>query len=250
MTQPSIKDRLKIRQEPRNKLIVMHQDWRDLLFLHWEYDSAKLQRTLPEGLYVDTYNGRAYIGVIPFSLLNLRLNLLPPVPGISYFSEINVRTYVYDENGTPGVWFYSLDADKFLAVEAAKLIDLPYRHAEITNEKDPGNGIINFSVKRTGEIISSHFKYSMNGEESFADSESLEFFLIERYLLFNYSKEKNMIRQIQVHHNPYPIVKADLLQWDDKMLRLNGFEVTNRKPDHTVMSPGVDTKIYMIEKGK
>src|SRR3990172_1255020 len=125
MKQPSIKDRLLARQEPQDKFVVMHQDWRHLLFLHWEYDIEEIQRSLPPGLYADTFNGKAYLGIIPFSLQKLRFSVLPPVPGISDFNEVNVRTYVHDENGTPGVWFYSLDADNLPAVEAANLIRLP-----------------------------------------------------------------------------------------------------------------------------
>ncbi|MEI6536644.1 MAG: DUF2071 domain-containing protein, partial [Verrucomicrobiaceae bacterium] len=86
---------------------VMFQQWRDLLFLHWEYSAAAIQATLPEGLFVDTFDGKAYLGVVPFFMRKIRPRFLPAVPGISDFMELNLRTYVHDRAGVPGVWFYS-----------------------------------------------------------------------------------------------------------------------------------------------
>jgi len=110
----------------------MYQQWRDLLFLHWEYPAAAIQETLPEGLFVDTFGGTAYLGIVPFFMRNSRPRFLPAVPGLSNFMELNLRTYVYDRSGIPGVWFYSLDANQPLAVEIARRIfHLPYRHAKM-----------------------------------------------------------------------------------------------------------------------
>ncbi len=108
----------------------MFQQWRDLLFLHWEYSAAAIQATLPEGLFVDTFGGKAYLGVVPFFMRNIRPRFLPAVPGISDFMEMNLRTYLHDRAGVPGVWFYSLDANQWLAVKIARrFFHLPYEHA-------------------------------------------------------------------------------------------------------------------------
>lgn len=98
----------------------MYQRWRDLLFLHWEYPVEQIQQTLPPGLRVDTYHGQAYLGIVPFFMCDIRPRFLPAVRGISHFLELNLRTYVYDEAGVPGVWFYSLDANQRLAVKVAR----------------------------------------------------------------------------------------------------------------------------------
>lgn len=249
MKYPTIKDRLAARQEPQNKLTVMHQDWRDLLFLHWEIDPLVILSTLPPGLYVDSFKDKAYIGLTPFALKNLRLSILPPIPGLSDFPEINVRTYVFDENGIPGIWFYSLDAANPAAVEAAKLINLPYRHSIIEFEKNSSNSIINVKLDtETDDLkVSSKFSYRMNGLEHFAESDSLEFFLIERYYLFTYSQSQNKLSNVQVHHSPYPLAPADLYSFDTNLITLDSFSKIIRPPDHIIMSPGVDVKIYNIE---
>ena len=245
---PSIKDRLNARLEPQDKTIVMHHQWRNLLFLHWEIDKDLIQQTLPPGLYTDTFNNKAYIGITPFMLKNLKLGILPPIPGISDFPEINVRTYVFDDSGIPGIWFYSLDADNLPSVKAAHLINLPYVHSDIAYEDGTSDEIISFSLKRNNTPrTASKFSFIINGKDFFAESDSLEFFLIERYYLFTYLNEKQKLNKIQVHHNPYPLCSADLLDYDSNLLQADGFSLINRYPDHIIMSPGVDVNIYNMK---
>ncbi len=116
---PDESQRLAARIPPAQKP-VMHQRWTDLLFLHWEYPLEALQSTLPAGLFVDTFRGKAYLGIVPFFMRNIRPRFLPALPGISNFMEMNLRTYVHDRSGVPGVWFYSLEANQRLAVEVAR----------------------------------------------------------------------------------------------------------------------------------
>ena len=105
----------------------MYQRWDRLLFLHWEYSPDAIQETLPPGLSVDTFEGRAFLGVVPFFMRNIRPRVLPAVPYLSNFLECNVRTYVHDENGVPGVWFFSLDTNRWLAYKIARIaFRLPY----------------------------------------------------------------------------------------------------------------------------
>ena len=134
--------------------VVMYQQWCDLLFLHWEYSAAAIQATLPEGLFVDTFGGRAYLGVVPFFMRNIRPRFLPAVPGISDFMELNLRTSVYDRAGVPGVWFYSLDANQWLAVKIARrFFWLPYEHAVMKSNR-LGGGRIRYESLRTGALDS------------------------------------------------------------------------------------------------
>src|SRR5215211_1177496 len=106
--QPTDSSRQAARDYPqRNAIPIMEQQWRNLLFLHWEYDAELIQKTLPKGLFVDKFDGKAYVGITPFWVPKVNLKMLPSIPGASHFLEINLRTYVYDETGAPGVWFYS-----------------------------------------------------------------------------------------------------------------------------------------------
>ena len=128
----------------------MFQQWREVLFLHWEYPVAAIQATLPEGLFVDTFDGKAYLGIVPFFMRNVRPRFLPIVPALSHFMELNLRTYVHDRAGVPGVWFYSLDANQWLAVEIARrFFHLPYEHAEMESRRTE-SGALRYQSKRLG----------------------------------------------------------------------------------------------------
>jgi uncharacterized protein YqjF (DUF2071 family) len=227
----------------------MHHKWRNLLFLHWTYDPAEVQSTLPEGLFVDTYDNYAYIGVVPFFMMSVRPRFLPALPWLSDFMELNLRTYVYDRNGTPGVWFYSLDASQWLAVRLARLFfSLPYYHARMDSTTKESSGEVYFSSWRHKSDLElrSKFHYRRSGSVYHPDPKSLEFFLVERYVLF--TRRRDSIFSGRVHHQPYPIQKAELLQWDDHLFVLNGINNPGRAPDHIMMSDGVDVDVYFIEQ--
>ena len=105
----------------------MYQSWRSLSFLHWKFDQEAVQKLLPEGLTVDMFEGSTYAGIVAFTMHGIRLPWLPAVPGTSAFHETNVRTYVVDERGRPGVWFLSLEASNGLMVGIARnWYRLPY----------------------------------------------------------------------------------------------------------------------------
>ena len=113
----------------------MHQNWGKLLFMHWAIDPEILRALIPKQLSIDTFNGQAWIGVVPFTMWGIRASFLPAIPGTSAFHELNVRTYVHYQ-GVPGVWFFSLDAANALAVWGARTFYyLPYFNAQMELEQ-------------------------------------------------------------------------------------------------------------------
>lgn len=244
MILPDDTKRLEVRNAP-NKNILMQQEWRNLLFIHWEVASDYIQRTLPKGLYVDTFEGKAYIGLTPFFMRNVRIPNLPVIPRISDFHEVNIRTYVFDEKGNPGIYFYSLDADQWLAVESAKFINLPYMHAEIVSLVDH-EGFINYSVLRKSDNKKSFFKYKIKEEVISSEIGSLEFFLIERYLM--YYTFNSSLYNIQVYHKPYLLKNVEVITYDENLILSDGLSTNSQKPVHVIASPGVDVNIHTPEK--
>jgi uncharacterized protein YqjF (DUF2071 family) len=230
----------------------MFQKWRELLFLHWEYDPQAIQRTLPPGLHVDTYQGKAYLGLVPFFMGDIRPRFCPTVPGLSNFLEVNLRTYVYDEQGVAGVWFYSLDANQWLAVQVARtFFKLPYFYAKMSAVKNQRGEITYRSWRRGSDpALTSHFRYRASGPVRQAEPGSLEFFLIERYILFANPTGRGQLSTGQVYHTPYPICQAEAPQWDTQLLTLGGFEPPDRPPDHVLMSPGVAVDIFALQPSK
>ena len=227
----------------------MFQKWRELLFLHWAYDADEIQRTLPPGLYVDTFEGVAYLGLVPFFMQDVRPRFCPAIPGLSNFLETNLRTYVYDERGVAGVWFYSLDANQWLAVKMARaFFKLPYFYARMEAEKTQTGGEVLYSTWRRGTDarLGSRFRYRGLGPLRQAEPGSLEFFLIERYILFAWAENSGRLSTGQVYHRPYPIGEAEVPEWDEALFELDGFPRPGRAPDHVLMSPGVDVDIFAL----
>jgi uncharacterized protein YqjF (DUF2071 family) len=250
MDQPTSSKRLEVRERPTHRNPIMYQKWRNLLFLHWEYDREAIQRTLPEGLQVDTFAGKAYIGIIPFFMKDVRPRFFPTLPGLSDFQELNVRTYVYDHQGIPGIWFYSLDANQWLAVQVARWsFNLPYFYATMQAEIHPDTKEISYSSHRSGSHTSlkTYFRYRPISSRHPAEPETLEFFLIERYVLFAYSNRQKKLFRGRVHHVPYPLVEVEVGQSDKNLFTLNGLSKPEGDWNHSLMSPGVDVEVFSLE---
>lgn len=225
----------------------MYQSWRQLLFLHWQMDPAEIQRSLPQGLTVDTFQGAAWIGIVPFLMCNVHPRFCPTVPGISDFLELNVRTYVRDASGRPGVWFYSLDCDQPIAVTIARRVfRLPYFHARMRAQTGPASEMIYYDCRRAGEVTSSHYEYRSLGLASRAVAGSLDEFLVERYRLFAHRSET--IYSGEVWHEPYSFTAAEIPRWCTNPLRQAGFGNITMPPDHAVFSPGVDVSIFPLRR--
>lgn len=242
---PGNQARLALREEPAAPP-VMYQTWSDLLFLHWEWDATEIQRTLPPGLFVDTFGGKAYLAVTPFFMNNVRASFLPEIPGTANFMELNVRTYVYDQTGRAGVWFYSLDCNQSLAALLARtFFSLPYHNADMQARER--SEMIEYTCQRRGGREAAEFHYRKLSETIGSQPGSLPFFLAERYLLFAWSKLARKLFVGRVHHAPYQLFHAQVGRADDVMLRLNGFNPGLRPPDLQWAAAPLRVKIYAIE---
>ena len=110
----------------------MGQTWESLVFVHWRVSVDELRPYIPAGLEIEEFDGSAWLGIVPFRITGLRARGMVPLPGLSAFNELNVRTYVRAADGKPGVWFFSLEATSRLAVRAARrTYRLPYFDARI-----------------------------------------------------------------------------------------------------------------------
>jgi hypothetical protein len=213
-------ERVEIRKRPDGQPL-MHQNWGKLLFMHWRIEEKELRPFIPDGLHIDTFDGSAWIGVIPFTMWDIRAlpPFLPAVPGLSSMHELNVRTYVH-HNREPGVWFFSLDCNSSAAVIAARTFyHLPYFDADIDLQQR-GNAI-DYSLTRTDEPPAD-FKASWNVGETipFAHPDSLEFFLTERYCL--YSEHERELYQARIFHQPWPLQTATLNSYASTMIESLG----------------------------
>jgi uncharacterized protein YqjF (DUF2071 family) len=187
---------------------VMTQTWNRLLFAHWPVPLSLLQPYIPSAMTLDTFEGTAWIGVIPFEISHLRARGLPPIPYTSYFPEINVRTYVVKDN-KPGVFFFSLDATNPLAVAAARtFFHLPYYNANIQADKQQNT--VHYKSERTHKNAppaSFSTQYRPTSSIFQADKGSLDEWLTARYCL--YTHYRNQLYRGEIHHAPWPLQHAE-----------------------------------------
>lgn len=188
---------------------IMYQEWHDLLFAHWALPAEVVRAVVPRELPLDLWQGLAYVGVVPFVIRNLRPRGVPPIPVISHFAEINVRTYV-TVDGKPGVYFFSLDAANVSAVVGARaLFGLPYFKA---NFRIASNGdMIQYESRRTVRPKPAVFRGTYKPGSAALPwrpiNDSLERFLAERYCL--YTVVAGHIYRTNIHHHPWPLQLAE-----------------------------------------
>ena len=244
MHTPSLTDRLALRQPPASAP-VGRQRWSDLLFLHWRLAPEAVQAKLPAGLTVDVQEGAAWLGIVPFFMERIRPVYLPPLPWLSWFQELNVRTYVHDREGRPGVYFFSLDCNQPVAVaRARRCFHLAYQHARMSARRRRGE-VVEYTSQRRGDDIKA--RYSWRGEGTFREAQpgSLEFFLVERYVLFTARPDGTLVTG-RVYHAPYRIRNATVSEWSVCPAELAGFSIPGA-PDSTLMSAGVDVAVFRVE---
>lgn len=227
----------------------MYQRWQDLLFLHWSVDPSVVARMLPSGLSVDTFDDRAWIGVVPFQMTGVRPRF-PAVPGISNFPELNLRTYVVDEQGRPGVWFYSLDTPKPLPNWIARtFFHLNYRLARMQVRANGGTIDYRSELSESGRWgCPQKYSWEREGEVFAAEPNSLEFFLAERYRLFAHDPKRDRILTGQVHHVPYPLQRVVLGDYSTHLFQTNDLEPPLGPPESGLASVGVDVEIYPMNR--
>jgi len=187
----------------------MKQTWHDLLFAHWPLPHATLRPLVPAQLELDQFGGQCWVGVVPFRMSAISGRGLPPLPGLSSFPELNVRTYV-TRGEKPGVYFFSLDAANLPAVWAArKFFHLPYFHARMSCEdrSDDRGGNILYSSLRLESPAEFRANYRPTAEVRLRETGSLENWLTERYCL--YTTHRGEVYRGEIHHQRWPLQQAE-----------------------------------------
>lgn len=252
MPQHDTIDRITPTLEPESP-VLMHQNWHHLLFLHWAVPAADLQALVPSGLTIDTFDGNAYVGLVPFTMTGIRAVSMPPIPGLSAMHEVNVRTYVHKGGADPGVWFFSLDANSTVAVAAARMaFHLNYYRAEmeLRASSDP-LPVVEFRTQRDDDRgpmpANGTFRYRpLEGAVKPADPGTLEHFLLERYILYAEDTSKQLYRG-RVSHQPYPVQRAEVLELDETLIWAAGIRRSEEAPLRHYARE-VNVKVHAIER--
>jgi uncharacterized protein YqjF (DUF2071 family) len=223
---------------------VMGQRWSNLLFIHRQAKVDAVRALVPPALALDVRDGTAWISVTPFYLSHLRPRGIPPLPGVSEFPELNVRTYV-TYGGKPGVYFFSLDAGNALAVYAARLLyHLPYFRASM-GVREARDGTLHYQSRRThrgAPVAELSARYRPAGAVTHSKPGSLDHWLTERYCLYALDTARRLYRA-EIHHHPWPLQAAEAELERDTMAAAAGLALP-KEPFRLSFSRRLDVVVW------
>jgi uncharacterized protein len=204
---------------------LMTQTWHDLLFAHWAIDAAQLRPLVPGVFDLDLFEGTAWLGIVPFHMTNVAPRGVPSLPWVSEFPELNVRTYVRAADRS-GIYFFSLDAGSALAVQTARtLFNLPYHTATMDLGRTATGAIDYTSSRASAPRAELRATYQPIGAPFVPVAGSLEYFLTERYCLYNIDRSGAPYR-LDIHHPPWTLQSAAASITQNTMAEVNGITVT------------------------
>jgi uncharacterized protein YqjF (DUF2071 family) len=217
---------------------VMRQTWRDLTFLHWPCDPVLVRPLVPRPLELDLHDGAAWIGLVPFSITGLTLPHAPAVPWLSRFHETNVRTYVADEAGRRGVWFFSLDAARLAAVLGARAAyALPYYWARM--RVDTGPRSVRYTSRRiAGPAAAAEIEIEPG--DPIPEPTPFEVFLTARFRLF--ARRGHRILRADIEHPPWPLHRATVISLCESLIAAAGLPDPSGPP-LAHFAPRIDVRV-------
>lgn len=226
--------------------VMMNQDWRDLTFLHWAADPHLLERFMPPGAHPDTFEGRSYVGLIPFRMVDAGLGRGPGVPWAGTFLETNVRLYSVDESGRRGIVFLSLDTDRSIIVAGARLaFGLPYRWARMRHA-GTSEGVHRYETRLRWPAARVTSRITIRAGAP-RKATALDEFLTARWGL--HVRYLGRTRYVPNAHPPWPLRDAEVIELDDGLMRSVGLgNLGLRPPDHVAFSEGVHTEFGLPER--
>jgi uncharacterized protein len=227
---------------------VMAQRWTNLLFIHRPATVDAVRAVVPPALTLDVYDGTVWVSVTPFYLSHLRPRGVPPIPGVSEFPELNVRTYV-TYGGKPGVYFFSLDAGNALAVFGARtLYRLPYFRAAMS-VRESRDGTIHYRSRRThrnAPPAEFSAQYRPTGAETHSKPGTLDHWLTERYCLYALNTTRRVYRA-EIHHRPWALQPAEVEIERETMAAAAGLTLP-AEPTRLSFSRRLDVVVWAPER--
>ena len=230
-----------------NRREVLHQRWDELAYFHWPVDPADVQRLLPDGVRVDTFDGQAWVGLIPFEMRSVRLGATPAVPYLGNFIEVNVRTYVIDPLGRRAIWFWSLDVARSLVAGVARTVfALPYCFAHTSHVV---RGVDHrYTVRRRWphrDRPVADIRFRVGDRIPDAEVDELSHFLTARWALV--TTRRSTLLYGAVRHDRWPLHRVHDVESNSDLVEAAGLSTPTGVP-HAMYSPGVAVDLAWFER--
>ncbi len=204
----------------------MRMQWQQLTMLHWPYPAEEVQGLLPEGLTVETFDGAAWVGLVPF-MMRVDIPGMPTMGRILHFPETNVRTYAYGPSGRPGVYFFSLEASSLPAVVTARTsYQVPYYWADMMIEQE-GDWLRYESNRRWPGPKGTHSVVEVEVGERIEPG-PFDNFLTARWAL--YGDLGPWLTYASMFHEPWPLHRAEAITIDDELVAAAGLSQPSGEP--------------------
>jgi len=212
-----------------------------------------LRAHVPQELDIDTLPNAegedvAWVTIVPMQMVDLQVNPFPPIPLMTTFAEVNLRTYVsYTEpDGTKrsGTYFFRIDAPTPIADFVARhMFHLPYHYAHVRLRVHE-DGRTSFRDRyspwfRKGGRL--RLQYHPNLQQRIEPNPTTNF-LNERYAAFSKLNSNKLLRG-DVIHDPWTLYEVTFDETENTLWESVGIEVLERPP-LAVYSPGVDCVIW------
>lgn len=239
--------------------VFSDQRWLDAIFLHWRIQESVAAGFMPAGVRPDVFDGSSWVGLIGFRMEQAGLGHGPGIPYLGSFNEVNVRLYSRGPDGTRGVVFLSLDANRLPVVLATRAAGIPYvwsriRHwppfpggdgdlqqsdsSGLTLARSLGDFPLGYSVRRFGRTAASS-TFAVVPRLDTAAADPLSVFLTARFGMHGHFFGRTAY--IPNTHNPWPLFAADVHQFSDGLVGAAGISVSG-PPESVLYSPGVRTR--------
>src|SRR5262245_17386719 len=205
---------------------LLRQSWLNLSFLHWAVEPASIAHLYPPGTEPDTFDGRSFVGVVPFQM-----------SVFGTFLETNVRLYSVDETGRRGVVFLSLDTTRLDMVAAGRWVfGAPYRWARMSYRQDGYRRVYDSTLRWRGLPASSSVEVLVGGPMTCGP---LEHYLTARWGVHIVRAGRTWYMPNE--HPAWSLRRAELIEFsEDGLFASVGLdELSARPPDHVTFSDGV-----------
>ncbi len=234
---------------PRPEKIFLSAEWRDLLMLNYEVDPACLQKYVPAGTELDSFDGKTYVSLVGFRFCRTKLLGSIPIPFHTEFEEINLRFYVKRREGSEirrGVVFIAEIVPKRAIAFTARwfygenYIRRPMAHRVLTNESKME---AEYSWRSGNECCK--LQAHASGAPSLPTEGSLEQFITEHYWGYSRQQDGGTV-EYHVSHIPWNVWSAHHAEFSGDTRDVYGDELSQlltKDPASAFIADGSPVKV-------